>query len=68
MILHFKIRKEQIWIWHNGTEEAIGDRLVGLGVPKDDIILGFQPPEMRPYTGFGTGMRADDAPIESVTG
>ena len=27
--------------------------LVAMGVPKDDIVLGLQPPYKRPYTDYG---------------
>jgi intein-encoded DNA endonuclease-like protein len=51
-ILHLDIKNNRIWIQHNGTEVGIADELVKLGVPKDDIVLGFQPPYKRKYTGF----------------
>jgi hypothetical protein len=34
------------------TEDGIAMDLLREGVPKDDIVLGFQPPELRPYTEF----------------
>ncbi len=42
----------KIWIQYDGTEEGIANRLVELGVPKDEIVLAFHPPYKRPYTGF----------------
>ncbi|WP_416212683.1 element excision factor XisI family protein [Nostoc sp. DedQUE04] len=35
------------------TEMRVAQELVERGVPKDDIVLGFQSPEMREYTGYG---------------
>jgi hypothetical protein len=32
------------------TEEGIAEFLVREGVPKEEIVLGFQPPSMRPHT------------------
>ncbi|MGB3403955.1 MAG: element excision factor XisI family protein [Microcoleaceae cyanobacterium] len=31
----------------------MGEELVLMGVPKEDIILGLHPPYKRPYTGYG---------------
>lgn len=54
-ILHIDIRAEKIWIQHDGTEEGVANRLVALGVPKDDIVLGFQSPYKRQFTEFAVG-------------
>ncbi len=54
-ILHVDIKDEKIWIQHDGTEEGLANRLVEMGVPKQDIVLAFHEPEVRQYTGFGTG-------------
>ncbi|BAZ86234.1 XisI protein [Dolichospermum compactum NIES-806] len=35
-----------------GTEVGIANELVELGVPKEDIVLGFQLPSVRKYTDF----------------
>jgi hypothetical protein len=51
-ILHIDIKNNKIWIQHNGIEIGIADELVTLGVPKEDIVLGFQAPYKRKYTGF----------------
>jgi len=51
-VLHIDIKDGKIWIQHNGTETGIADELVALGVPKEDIVLGFQAPYKRKYTGF----------------
>jgi hypothetical protein len=54
-ILHLDIKDGKIWIQHDGTEEGIANRLVEIGVPKQDIILAFHEPYVRQFTGFGTG-------------
>ncbi|MHB2018982.1 MAG: element excision factor XisI family protein [Candidatus Xenobia bacterium] len=51
-ILHVDIRGGKIWIQHDGTEGGIAEELVALGVPRDDIVLAFHPPDERRYTGF----------------
>ncbi|NCC36182.1 MAG: XisI protein [Chloroflexia bacterium] len=54
-ILHIDIRDGKIWIQQDGTEEGVANRFVEQGVPKTDIVLGFQPPYKRPYTDFAIG-------------
>ena len=54
-ILHADIKDGKIWIQHDGTEEGLANRLVELGVPKQDIVLAFHEPEIRQFTDFGTG-------------
>ena len=54
-IVSLEIRKGKIWIQYAGSDAPIADRLVALGVPKEDMVLAFHEPEVRPYTGFGTG-------------
>jgi len=53
-ILHLDIKDGKIWIQHDGTEGGIANRLVELGVPKQDIILAFHEPEVRQFTDFGS--------------
>ncbi len=42
----------KIWIQRDGTEEGIAADLERAGIPKEHIVLGFRPPELRPYTGY----------------
>lgn len=52
-VLHLDIKDGKIWIEQNMTEMRVAHELVEKGVSKDDIVLGFQAPEMREYTGYG---------------
>ena len=52
-IIHFDIKDNKIWIQQNTTETDLAEQLVNMGVPKEDIIFGLQPPYKRPYTGYG---------------
>lgn len=54
-VLHFDIRDGQIWLQQNATDSDVGEELVAMGVSKEDIVLGLQPPYKRPYTGYGMG-------------
>ncbi|OLT63171.1 XisI protein [Moorena bouillonii] len=53
--VHVDIKDGKIWIQHDGSEIAIADQLVELGVPKQDIVLAYQAPIMRQYTEFAVG-------------
>jgi hypothetical protein len=52
-IIHFDIKNNKIWIQQNNTETDLAQELVNMGVPKEDIVFGLQPPYKRPYTGYG---------------
>ncbi|WP_373528788.1 XisI protein [Nostoc sp.] len=54
-VLHVDIKDEKIWVQHDGTEEAIADQLVSLGVPKQDIVIAYHAPHVRQYTEFAVG-------------
>ena len=53
-VAHIDIRNGKIWIQHDGTEIGMANELVEMGIPKDEIVLGFQAPYKQPYTGFAT--------------
>jgi hypothetical protein len=55
VVLHLDIIDRKIWIQQDGTEVGIANQLLDLGVPKTDIVLGFNSPTMRQYTDFATG-------------
>jgi hypothetical protein len=51
-LVHIDIIDGKIWIQRDGTEEGIANELVEAGISKENIVLGFQPPEIRPHTDF----------------
>ncbi len=51
-VLHLDIRKGKIWIQYDGTAHGIAEDLLKAGVPHDQIVLAFKPPEARQYTDF----------------
>lgn len=51
-LLHVALKNGKIWVEEDMTEEGIATFFLEKGVPHEDIVLGFQPPEMRPYTEF----------------
>lgn len=50
--VYIRIKNEKIYIEEDWTEEGIATELMRLGVPASDIVLAFQPPEVRQYTDF----------------
>ncbi|MGK7889044.1 MAG: XisI protein [Leptolyngbyaceae cyanobacterium] len=51
-VLHFSIKNGKIWIHHDGTEIGFANEFIKLGVPPTDIVLAFQAPFTRQYSGF----------------
>jgi hypothetical protein len=51
-LLHVAIHNNKIWIEEDLTEDGIATYLLEQGVPNQDIVLAFHPPEMRPFTEF----------------
>ncbi|EAW33554.1 XisI protein [Lyngbya sp. PCC 8106] len=52
VVFHLRIHNQKIWVEYDGTEEGITQELLDLGIPKEDIVLGFYRPEYRELTGF----------------
>ena len=50
--MHLDIKNNKIWIQINNTELDIGQALVEMGVPKEDIVIGFQPVYIREVSGY----------------
>lgn len=50
--VHFDIKNEKIWLQWNATEWDFGEELVKLGVPAQDIVIGFHSPSLRKYTPY----------------
>jgi hypothetical protein len=54
-VMHFDIQDGKIWVQYNGTEEAIAERLMEMGVPASDIVLGFHSSFKRQFTPYAVG-------------
>ncbi|MCU0447642.1 MAG: XisI protein [Microscillaceae bacterium] len=51
--LHLEVKTDgKIYLHHNGTTLAIADELVDKGIAKNEIVLAFQSPTKRVYSGF----------------
>jgi len=51
-VIHIDIHGDKVWLEHDGTNADIADQLVEAGIPRQQIVLGFQPPDMREYGDF----------------
>ncbi|MEZ4664816.1 MAG: XisI protein [Caldilineaceae bacterium] len=54
-LIHIDIKNQKIWIQHDGTEVGVANELIDMGIPKEDIVLGFHSPFMRQHTEFAVG-------------
>ncbi|MDX2255474.1 MAG: XisI protein [Pseudanabaenaceae cyanobacterium bins.39] len=52
LVFHAEIRRDKLWIHHDGIDRGITEDLVAAGIPKDHIVLAFHSPEIRPHTGY----------------
>jgi len=52
-IVHFDIKDGKIWLQQNLTDQNPAEDLVEMGVKREDIVLGLQPPYKRQYTEYG---------------
>jgi XisI protein len=55
LVVKIDITDDLIWVQQDNTDYSVAERLVEQGIPKTQIVLGFQPADMRPDTGFATG-------------
>lgn len=52
-VIHFDIKDGKVWLQQNATDLNPAEDLIELGVTREDLILGLQPPYKRPYTNYG---------------
>jgi hypothetical protein len=50
--IYVRLRHDKFWIEVDWTETGIANDLLAAGVPKEDIVLAFHHPEVRPLTEF----------------
>jgi hypothetical protein len=54
-VIHLDIIDGKVWIQYDGTNRPVADELLAAGIPREDIVLGFHPAEVRHYTDFAVG-------------
>lgn len=52
VIVYVRLQKDKVWIEEDWLEDGVAPLLMEAGIPKEDIVLGFRHPTMRPYTEF----------------
>ena len=52
-IIHVDIIDGHVWIQANNTDQLIAEEFVAAGISPQSIVLGLQPPEIRPHTDYG---------------
>jgi XisI protein len=52
VVIHVDIKDDKIWLQQNNTEINLADRLIEMGVSKENIVIGFQSPFMRQFSGY----------------
>ena len=52
VIFHFDIKDGKVWVQENRTDVLIAQYLSEKGIPKSDIVLGLQEPELRASSGY----------------
>jgi XisI protein len=60
ILVQIDIKGDFVWVQADNTEYNIVDALLEQGVPQNRIVLGFQAPYKRAFTGFATG---DEIPV-----
>jgi len=51
-VFYLRLRNGKIWIEEDWTKEGVVTELMARGVPNEDIVLAFNPPELRELTEF----------------
>jgi hypothetical protein len=51
-LVHVDVINGKVWVQRDETEDSITQELVAAGIPKNQIVLGFHPQDVRPYTGY----------------
>jgi hypothetical protein len=52
--LHLSLRHQKVYVEYDGTDIGFAQELVQAGIPKEEIVLAFQSPAKRIYSGFAT--------------
>ena len=51
-MVHVDIIHNKIWVQRDRTEDGVTYELEAAGIPKDKIVLAFQPEDIRHYTEY----------------
>ncbi len=51
-VIHLEIINGKVWLQADNTDLVIAEDLERAGIPKSDIVLGFHPADVRPFTEY----------------
>ena len=51
-LIHIDVIDGKVWVQRDDTETGIALELLRAGIPKEDIVIGFRPAEVRPFIEF----------------
>jgi hypothetical protein len=51
-VVHIDIRDGKVWVQYDGTNRPVAEELVAAGIPREEIVLGFYPADVRRHTDF----------------
>jgi hypothetical protein len=54
-VIHIDIIGGKVWVQYDGTSRPVAEELVAAGIPREEIVLGFHPANVRQHTGFAVG-------------
>ncbi len=54
ILLHFHINPDtgNIWVQQNNTDLPLDEAFEAMGIPKNNLVLGFRPQEIRAYSDY----------------
>ncbi|MFO0850571.1 MAG: XisI protein [Gemmataceae bacterium] len=51
-LLLARVKDGKVWVEEDNTDLTLADELLRAGVPREDIVLAFHPPDLRHLTEF----------------
>jgi hypothetical protein len=51
-VVHLDIIGGKVWVQYDGTSRPVAEELVAAGIPREDIVLGFHPADVRKHVDF----------------
>jgi hypothetical protein len=52
VFFHVRLKDGKIWIEEDWSEDGFASELLSRGIHHGEIVLAFQPPQVRPHTEF----------------
>jgi hypothetical protein len=54
-VVHVDIKGGKVWVQYDGTTRPVAEELVAAGIPREDVVVGFHPADVRQLTGYAVG-------------